>query len=120
VKFLLDENAEFRIARFLRDQGHDVMAIAHDYPHALADEQVLSVACDEARILVTNDRDFGEMVIRRGKSHSGIVYLRLPGASVERKIARLRAVLVSHENQLDRFLVVTEHRIRVVRESAAG
>lgn len=42
MKFLLDESAEYRLATFLTDQGHDVTAIAHDYPHALTDVDVLN------------------------------------------------------------------------------
>lgn len=44
MRFLLDENAEVRIAVFLKEAGHDVTAIAFDYPHALSDREVLSVA----------------------------------------------------------------------------
>ncbi len=43
MRFLLDESAEFRIATFLSLAGHDVTAIAHDYPHALSDYDVLAI-----------------------------------------------------------------------------
>ena len=60
MRFLLDENAELRIAVFLPGLGHDVTAIPHDYPHALR----------ERRILITNDRDFGELIFREGLAHA--------------------------------------------------
>ena len=73
MKFLLDESAEYRIASFLRDHGHDVTAIAHDYPASLVDEDVLSIAHSEQRIVITNDSDFGELVFRDQQPHSGVI-----------------------------------------------
>jgi len=70
MKFLLDENVEFRIATFLTQEGHDVTAIAYDYPYALSDVQVLSIAASENRILITNDRDFGELIYRQKYAHA--------------------------------------------------
>ncbi len=78
MRFLLDESAEYRIATFLRQAGHDVTAIAYDHPQGLADIEVLRIAEAERRILITNDRDFGELIFRRGLSHSGVIYFRLP------------------------------------------
>lgn len=65
MRFLLDESADFPLAAFLKIQGHDVTAIAHDYPHALKDQEVLAIARQEQRILITNDRDFGELLVRQ-------------------------------------------------------
>jgi predicted nuclease of predicted toxin-antitoxin system len=64
VRFLLDESAKFRLAAFLAGRSHDVTAIAHDYPQALTDRDVLSIARREKRIVITNDLDFGMLVFR--------------------------------------------------------
>ncbi len=112
MRFLLDENTEYRVALFLRDQDHDVTAIAHDYPHALADHDVLAIAHQEQRILITSDRDFGHLVAKQRRPHAGVLYFRLPASTAELKIARLSDVLVSHKDQLDQFLVVTGTRVR--------
>jgi|SRR5579875_40933 len=69
MKFLLDESADYPLAQFLRDLGHDVTAIAHEHPHALKDAEVLKIAVSERRVLITNDRDFGELVFRRRLGH---------------------------------------------------
>jgi predicted nuclease of predicted toxin-antitoxin system len=53
MKFLLDENAELRVAAFLRQAGHDVTSMAEDHPRSLPDEQVLAIANAERRILIT-------------------------------------------------------------------
>jgi predicted nuclease of predicted toxin-antitoxin system len=85
-RFLLDENAELRIGRALTALAYDVKAIAQDYPASLPDHDVLALAVAEDRILITNDRDFGELIFRQGHPH---------------------------RDQLDRFLVVTPRGIRV-------
>src|SRR5688572_19198789 len=113
MRFLLDENAEYRIAAFLTALGHDVTTIAHDYPAGLDDEVVLAIAQQEDRILITNDRDFGELIIQRQLAHAGVILLRLRSQSVQVKITRLAAVLTSHSAQLGQFIVVTDRRIRV-------
>lgn len=113
MKFLLDESAEFRLAAYLKHLGHDVTAIAHDYPHALPDPEVLAIARREQRILVTNDRDFGELIFRRRLPHCGVIFFRLRDQSVETKLAWLQQILRDYADQLDQFLVVTERRVRV-------
>jgi predicted nuclease of predicted toxin-antitoxin system len=57
MRFLLDESADFPLTAFLQELGHDVTSIAHDYPSALKDHEVLEIALREARILITNDTD---------------------------------------------------------------
>lgn len=60
MKFLLDENVEYRLVSFLQNLGHNVTAIGYDYPHSLSDSEVLELAQKEQRILLTNDHsDFG-------------------------------------------------------------
>lgn len=115
MRFLLDESVEYRLASWLSSLGHDVTAIAHDYPGALPDREVLETARRESRILITNDRDFGELIFRLGLSHPGVILLRLGPAPLEDKMARLGQVLSSHGEQLDAFLVVTPRGTRVRR-----
>jgi predicted nuclease of predicted toxin-antitoxin system len=114
MKFLLDENVELRIAAFLRQACHDVTAIAHDYPASLADRDILAIAVNEGRILITNDRDFGELIFREGLPHPGVIYFRLGlSSTAQDKIAYLLQVLMAYQDRLDRFLVVTPRGIRV-------
>jgi hypothetical protein len=74
---------------------------------------VLALAHRHQRILVTDDRDFGELVFRGGRPHAGVIYLRLGIADLALRIDRLGYVLVNHASQLDRFLVVTREAVRV-------
>ena len=113
MRFLLDESADFRLALHLRAAGHDVTAIGHDYPSSLDDPEVLAIAHRERRILITDDRDFGELVFERRHSHAGVIFLRLGPVDLATKISRLDHVLSAHAADLDRFIVVTRRSVRV-------
>lgn len=113
MRFLLDESADYPLAEFLHQLGHDVTAIAHDYPQALSDEDVLAIAVREQRILIANDRDFGELVFRHHHPHAGVILFRLGAESIETKQLWLLHVLEQYQDQLEHFLVITEQRIRV-------
>ena len=114
MKFLLDESAEFRIAAYLQSQGHEVTAIAHDYPASLSDRDVLAIAHQEDRILITNDRDFGELIFREQQPHAGVIYFRLsPASSVVEKIRWLERILADHPSDLGKFIVVMPGSLRI-------
>jgi predicted nuclease of predicted toxin-antitoxin system len=112
VRFLLDESVDARLAAFLTDRGHDVKAVAREYPSALKDREVLGLALGERRVLITNELDFGELIVREGLAHSGVILFRLHSTSLALKQARLESLLKRHEDQLGGFLVVTEGRVR--------
>jgi predicted nuclease of predicted toxin-antitoxin system len=115
MKFLFDQSADFRLIAPLRQFGHNVSAISRDYPHSLADEDVLALARQEGRILVVADRDFGELIFHQGLPHSGVLFYRLPGADLQTKIDHLDTALTDHGDELaaGEFLVVAPGQIRV-------
>ncbi len=114
MRFLLDQSAEARIATFLTNQGHDATRVGRDHPAGLPDERVLAIAYQERRILIANDKDFGELVVRRHHPHAGVVLFRFPlDATAQEKIDALARLLVTHATQLDRFLVVSPSGVRV-------
>lgn len=113
MRFLLDENAEQRIRSFLESEGHDVTSVVTDYPQSLRDDEVLSIANAEQRIVITNDSDFGELVFRQEAPHSGVMLLRLRAGDTAAKIEALRKALRSHEHELNRFIVIDRRGVRV-------
>jgi predicted nuclease of predicted toxin-antitoxin system len=113
MKFLLDESADSRLASYLRERGHDVTVIAHDYPHALADQAVLAIAKAEGRILIANDKDFGALIFAQKLPHAGVILFRLRTTVLAVKLARLEYVLTNYSERLTNFIVVTEQRVRV-------
>jgi len=116
VKFLLDESAEFRIAAFLRDRGHDVTAIAHDYPASRTDHEVLAIARAEQRTVITNDKDFGDLVFRDQLEHYGVILFRFPSGHTQRKIEALGRALASHGDDMHQFIVLDRRGVRVRRQ----
>jgi len=84
--FLLDENVDIRLKAHLLSLGHDVTAIAEDYPRCLEDLDVLALAHREQRIVITNDRDFGELAVQTRKEHAGVINFRLRSTRLSLKI----------------------------------
>jgi predicted nuclease of predicted toxin-antitoxin system len=114
MKFLLDENVEHRIATFLTAAGHDVQIISADYTAGLDDRTVLQRAVAEGRVLITNDRDFGELIFKEQLQHTGVIYFRLPlDTTAAVKIARLQDLLITHQAELGGYIVVQPDSIRI-------
>ncbi|HQE94013.1 MAG TPA: DUF5615 family PIN-like protein [Anaerolineae bacterium] len=113
MKFLVDECAGTSVVDCLRDAGHDVVAVAEVMPQA-DDAQILEYAVLEARILVTNDKDFGEMIYRSSRAHRGVLLLRLQDERSENKVRITKIVLVRVGERLqNHYTVATESGIRV-------
>jgi predicted nuclease of predicted toxin-antitoxin system len=115
MKFLLDENVDDRLAAFLRNLGHDVKTIPHDYPYGIKDPNVLAIALHEQRILITNDKDFGGLIFHHHLPHCGVLLFRLKRGAIDINIRkeRLQLVLEVYTDQLHHFLVITEERVRI-------
>jgi len=115
MKFLFDQSTDRRLAPYLRRWGHDVTVVAVDYPPSLPDNEVLAIAQGQQRILITEDRDFGDLVFRHQQADTGAIYLRLPPMELSDKIVHLQTLLQDHSSDLDQFVVVTERSVRVRR-----
>ncbi len=114
MRFLIDESADTRIASPLRRLDHDVTTVAGDHGPALQDTDVLAIAHREQRILITNDKDFGDLIFQRELPHTGIILLRLPlDSTAQQKIAALERLFATHQDQLFRYVVVTPRGVRV-------
>lgn len=112
IRFLVDESSGQALVDYLRSLGHDVVGVGELMPQAL-DEMVIAYAHQERRILISNDRDFGEKVFRDAYPHAGVILLRLGDDRATAKIRVLSALLRDHSRNLaDRFVVVTERSVR--------
>ena len=116
MRFLVDECTGPRVARWLREQNHDVFSV-YEESRGMDDDEIVQKAFDENWILITNDKDFGEKVYREQRPHRGIVFLRLEDERAVSKIETLRRLLETYADQLpDRLVVVTEKRVRFARK----
>ena len=112
MRILANENFPGDAVEALRAQGHDVAWVRSDAPGS-SDPQVLARAQAEGRILVTFDKDFGELAFRSGlPAPSGIVLFRISTPSSQH-VARLAvAALESRTDWAGHFAVVEDDRIR--------
>jgi predicted nuclease of predicted toxin-antitoxin system len=119
MRFLIDASSDARLVPYLQSLGHDVTRVGTDYPRDLPDPDILSRAHAEGRILITDDRDFGELVFRYRQAHDGVIYLRLSSTQITLRLARLAAVLEAYPKGITEFLVVTAERIRPRQEETS-
>jgi len=112
MRFLVDECTGPAVARWLREQGHEVFSV-YDQARGMDDDGIIRKAFEEDWILITNDKDFGEKIHRERRPHRGIVFLRLEDERVGSKTNTLRRLFAGYADQLaGRFVVVTEKRVR--------
>jgi len=117
MKLLVDECTGPAVARWLEQQGHDVFSV-YDKARGIDDDKVMEIAEDEGRILITNDRGFGEKVFRERRQHHGVVFLRLANERSGNKIRVLQQLLNQHSDAIEnRLVVVTETRVRFAKTS---
>lgn len=117
MKFLVDECVGQGVADWLERQGYDTKSILDTFP-GIADEMVLEMALEENRILVTMDKDFGDLIFRGNIDHCGIILLRLLNWQLKNKITVLEKIFMNHMHEFENnFIVVTEQSIRIVRQS---
>lgn len=113
MKFLADENLEKPVVEWLRGQGFDIRYIAEESP-AVSDTAIMSIANEEDRILITNDKDFGELVFRQGKILSGIILIRATDDRSSNKVKLVKQVLQEAKGKLKgNFIVVNEIGVRI-------
>lgn len=77
LQFLADESCDFIVVRALREAGFDVTAIAELTPRA-GDPIVLDMALNGQRIVLTEDKDFGQLVVAQRLPSAGVILIRFP------------------------------------------
>ena len=113
MRFLADENVSATVIAELRKAGHDVFSVMESM-RAAKDLEVISHARLENRILITHDKDFGELAFKLGMTvSSGIVLIRLTGSSPEQDNPHILKVLLSQIDFAGKFTVITDDKIRV-------
>jgi predicted nuclease of predicted toxin-antitoxin system len=112
MKLLLDTCVWGGARKELEAAGHDVLW-SGDWPEDPGDEEILTYAHSEERVLVTLDKDFGELAIVHDKPHSGII--RLVNFSARQQASVCLRVLALYEKDLQSGAIVTAepNRIRV-------
>ncbi|NLX98386.1 MAG: DUF5615 family PIN-like protein [Rhodopirellula sp.] len=113
MRIIANENISARVLDELRARGHDVLSVKESMRGA-KDPEVLSRGQAEQRVVVTHDKDFGELAFRFGlPAECGIVLFRLAGDTPEADHRRMVDVLESRAEWTGHFSVVDDEKIRV-------
>jgi predicted nuclease of predicted toxin-antitoxin system len=113
VNLLADEGVDRQIVERLRADGHEVIYIA-EMAAGMTDDDVLNLGRDTSSLLLTQDKDFGELVFRQGLATSGVLLIRLAGLEARAKAASVSAVIKDREAELSgSFSVLTVGSLRI-------
>ena len=84
LRFVLDVGVGNKVGHYLTSQGYDATLISTINP-IMTDLEILVIAENENRMVITMDKDFGELVYHSNKAHAGVLLLRLEDAQVMKK-----------------------------------
>lgn len=113
MRILADENIPRTIVFWLRDQGHDVL-YALESRAQTPDDELLTEAEAQGYVILTEDKDFGELVFRDRRNSHGVILLRLENRPAAVRLARLQAVWTAVESNMPgKFVVLTERKLRL-------
>ncbi len=113
MTFVADEGVDSAVVEKLRDENHKVLYVVEMSP-GITDDEVLDRANAEQALLLTADKDFGELVFRLGRIHRGVVLLRLYGLSPELKAKIVSETVQAHgADMTNAFTVVSHSSVRI-------
>lgn len=116
MNLLTDESIDQPIVKRLRENGHRIWYVAEMDP-GISDELVLDLANRHEALLVTADKDFGELVFRQKRFAPGVLLIRLAGLSPARKASLVALALEEHQTELTQaFAVIEPGYVRIRRQ----
>lgn len=115
MQFLADESCDFAVVHALRAAGHDVVAVS-EVARGAEDSVIVELARSQRRILLTEDKDFGQLVFAAARSSSGVILVRWPVAARSSLGSTIAGVVATNGDALkEAFVVVEPGRVRVTR-----
>ncbi len=113
LKFLVDVGVSKRVEDWLQNEGYNAEGIRAIDPR-LPDEEILKIAAAEKRMVITMDKDFGELVYNSGQAHAGVLLLRLDDATSDEKVNVLKWILSEYSDTiLNKFCVFKDGKLRI-------
>ncbi len=113
MNLMADECVDIQIVNSLREEGHEVLAVTEMDP-GITDETILQMANRKNALLLTADKDFGELVFRHNRVSAGVILFRLAGLSQIKKGEIVSFVIQEHSNELlQSFTVISPGTIRI-------
>jgi predicted nuclease of predicted toxin-antitoxin system len=115
MRFLADENCDFAVVRALRSDGHDVAAVS-EFQQRSVDRQLMEMAYNERRILLTEDKDFGWLAFVGRLDNPGVILIRFPAAARLTLSASVTKLVRELGNRLlGTFVVLRPGSVRISR-----
>lgn len=113
MKILVDVGVSKLVEEWLAHEKFDITAV-RDLNPSMADFDILALAVTEERLVITMDKDFGEMIVRSGLPHTGVLLLRLEDATSAEKVAVVQHIFASYLDVLSgHYCVYQRGRLRV-------
>ena len=108
MKLLANENFPYKSIHYLKEKGYDVLSIGMDNPSIL-DSEIMKIAINEKRIIMTFDRDYGELIFRHNyKPEQGVIYLRLDKYQPHEPGLIIEEIITNKEIDITRTLTVVD------------
>jgi predicted nuclease of predicted toxin-antitoxin system len=116
LKFLVDVGVGKKVEDFLYKSGYDVLPVRKINPR-MSDVEIIGIAAKDNRIIITMDKDFGELVYNSDMINKGILLLRTENCSGDKKAKILSEILINYSSELkDNFCVFSKDRLRIRRK----
>jgi len=113
LRFLVDVGVGKAIETFLHQEGYDTKAVRDINPR-LEDEAIIRIAVSESRMIITMDKDFGELVYHSNMSHCGVLLLRMEDAAGQEKLKVIQNIMRDYAGQIkDSFCVFQSNKFRI-------
>lgn len=114
--FITDENIQGQVIEHLINSGYDVFDIKKEGLNTMSDDEILQLAIEKHRIILTQDSDFGTSFFQSGFQLTGIIYLR-PGHVSSQDVIKIIDTLFSQNIEIDvPFIIVAElvkHKVKI-------
>lgn len=115
LKFIVDECLGSLMAKWLTENGYNAVSVISDMKGS-KDITILDRAVSENRIVITSDKDFGDIVFHQKAQHVGIILIRLQNGTPRNKIKAMENLLTNYSDQLvNNFIVVSDANIRIIK-----
>lgn len=115
LKFLVDVGVSKQVEEYLQEQGYDTKTV-RAIDSRMFDNEIIRLATSEGRMVITMDKDFGELVYHSAMKHCGVLLLRLEDATGSAKLKVVSDILRNHSDKMkEHFCVFQKNKFRVRR-----
>ena len=112
-RFLVDVCVGRKVEDWLVKNGYDIETVREINPR-MNDKEILKIAVIEGRMVVTMDKDFGELVYNSGMAHSGVLLLRIEDANANEKVKTIEKILTEYQDMLsNNFCIFQNEKLRI-------